>query len=204
MENNPATVAADFCFTLPLWAQQLTADAGGRKFLSDEEKMEWVLKLGRHNIEDGGGPFAAAIFDIDSGILLAPGVNRVMTCNCSVLHAEIAAIMLAQQHLSSYTLAPETGSGYELITSTEPCAMCLGAIPWAGIKRLVCGARDVDARSIGFDEGDKPEHWTEKLEQRGIAVKRDICRPAAAKLMQDYLSINGEIYNGAGSERHPP
>ncbi|MCA1796157.1 MAG: nucleoside deaminase [Geobacteraceae bacterium] len=200
MENNPLPMTADFCFTLPAWVQQLTADTGRRKFLGDEEKMEWVLELGRYNIEDGGGPFAAAVFSLDHGTLVAAGVNRVMASNCSVLHAEICAIMLAQQQLGSYTLAPEPGEespkGYELVTSTEPCAMCLGAIPWAGIKRLVCGARDADARAIGFDEGDKPERWTEKLEQRSIAVQCDVCRIEATALLKEYLNSNGKIYNG--------
>jgi tRNA(Arg) A34 adenosine deaminase TadA len=193
MESNAAT---RFCFTLPAWVQELEAEAEGRTFSHAEEKMAWVLELGRRNIQDGGGPFGAAIFDIDTGTLIAPGVNRVMACSCSVLHAEIIAIMLAQQRLGSYTLASETGSGYELVTSTEPCAMCLGAIPWAGIKRLVCGARDADARRIGFDEGDKPQHWANNLEQRGIEVQCDVYRPAAVDLMQDYLNISGKIYNG--------
>jgi tRNA(Arg) A34 adenosine deaminase TadA len=196
MNNNPTPLAAKFCFTLPPWAQQMAAEAKGRKFSCAEEKMAWVLKLGERNIQGGGGPFAAAIFDIDSGTLLAPGVNRVMACNCSVLHAEITAIMLAQQHIGCFTLAPETGSGYELVSSTEPCAMCLGAIPWAGLKRLVCGARDADARAIGFDEGDKPEQWVKNLEKRGIQVQRDVCRDEAAAMLKYYLSISGEIYNG--------
>lgn len=199
MRNNAPSMAAEFCFTLPPWAQHIATETDGRTFSSDEEKMEWVVKLGHRNIQDGGGPFAAAIFNMDTGTLLALGVNRVMPCNCSVLHAEICAIILAQQQLDRYTLAPEINGnpkgGYELISSTEPCAMCMGAIPWAGIKRLVCGAREEDARAVGFDEGDKPEHWIEKLEQRGIRVQRDSCRPAAVELLQDYLSINGEIYN---------
>ena len=41
----------------------------------------------------------------------------------------------------------------EMVASTQPCAMCLGATPWSGIRRLVCGARDEDAEEIGFDEG---------------------------------------------------
>jgi len=193
MESN---AAARFCFTLPPWAQELSAEAEGRKFSHVEEKMSWVLELGRRNIRDGGGPFGAAIFDMNSGTLIAPGVNRVMACGCSVLHAEIIAIMLAQQRLGSYTLTPETGPGYELVTSTEPCAMCLGAIPWAGIKRLVCGARDADARAVGFDEGDKPDLWVEKLERRGIEVQCDVCRNEAAALLKHYLLNGGNIYNG--------
>ena len=200
MGNNSPSIVTDFSFFLPPWAHQLAAEADGRTFSSDAEKMQWVLELGHRNIQDGGGPFAAAIFDMDSGILLAPGVNRVMACNCSVLHAEMYAIILAQQRLGSYTLAPEfnphNNTGYELVTSTEPCAMCLGALPWAGIKRLVCGARDADARSVGFDEGDKPEHWGRNLQQRGIWVQRDVCRNEAAALLKHYQLIGGNIYNG--------
>lgn len=200
MNNNATSMATDFCFTLPTWAHHLAVEAEERNFSCAEEKMGWVLEVGRRNIQDGGGPFAAAIFDIDTGILIAPGVNRVMACNCSVLHAEMCAIILAQQRLGSYTLAPESAarphSGYELVSSTEPCAMCLGAIPWAGIKRLVCGARDADARGVGFDEGDKPVNWVQNLQQRGIEVQCDVCRTDAVALLQDYLNNNGEIYNG--------
>ena len=39
------------------------------------------------------------------------------------------------------------GRAFELVTTTEPCAMCLGAIPWSGLSSVVCGARDQDAVS---------------------------------------------------------
>lgn len=184
------------CFSLPPWVEELENGVDTARFAADVDKMSWVLKLARHNIADGGGPFAAAIFALASGELVASGVNRVVALNCSVLHAEMLAIMLAQQRFGSYNLTPASGAGYELVTSTEPCAMCLGAIPWAGLQRLVCGARDQDARAAGFDEGDKPEHWVDKLAQRGISVTRDVCRTEAAALLLEYARNNGEIYNG--------
>ncbi|MDY0213288.1 MAG: nucleoside deaminase [Desulfuromonadaceae bacterium] len=190
------TDAGRVCFSLPPWLTEMELKIKASSLTTDTDKMNWVLKLAHRNIADGGGPFAAAIFALDTGKLVAPGVNRVVALNCSVLHAEMLAIMLAQQRLDNYSLNPESGPGYELVTSTEPCAMCLGAIPWAGLKRLVCGARDQDARAVGFDEGDKPEHWVNSLERRGIKVTRDICRTEAAKLLQEYSRTNGEIYNG--------
>ncbi|MDY0213506.1 MAG: nucleoside deaminase [Desulfuromonadaceae bacterium] len=199
MQNDIHSLAAaadKVCFGLPPWITALEHSAKASRFTADAAKMNWVLELARRNIADGGGPFAAAIFALDSGELIAPGVNRVVALNCSVLHAEMFAIMLAQQRLGNFSLNPESGSGYELVTSTEPCAMCLGAIPWAGLKRLVCGARDQDARAVGFDEGDKPEHWVSSLEQRGISITRDICRTEAAELLQEYARNSGEIYNG--------
>src|SRR5210317_2088333 len=128
-------------------------------YASNEERMELVVELSARNIKHNGGPFGAAVFERDTGKLISPGINLVMQTNCSVVHAEIVAIILSQQKLTTFDLGAEGYPAYELVTSTEPCAMCLGAIPWSGIKSIVCGARDEDARTIGFDEGEKPTQW---------------------------------------------
>ena len=74
--------------------------------------------------------------------------------------------------------------------------MCLGAITWSGISSLVCGARDEDARSIGFDEGDKPEDRFAKLKSRAISVTLDVLRDEAKAVLQQYIDEGGIIYNG--------
>ena len=163
-----------------------------------EERMDLVLEFATRNIKHDGGPFGAAVFESQSGKLVAPGINLVMQTNCSVVHAEIVAIILAQQKLETFDLGAEGLPAYELFTSTEPCAMCLGAIPWSGISSVVCGARDEDARSIGFDEGEKPEQWIEALEGRSIKVTRDILRDKAKTILQQYVDEGGIIYNGRG------
>jgi tRNA(Arg) A34 adenosine deaminase TadA len=119
----------------------------------------------------------------------------VVSSNASVLHAEIVAITLAQQYVSSYNLSRPKGVTYELVTSTEPCAMCFGAIHWSGIRRLVCGARDADARSIGFDEGPKIRNWGKKLEDKGIDIIQDVCRRDAIEILKTYQKKRGIIYN---------
>ncbi|MCD4689054.1 MAG: nucleoside deaminase [Desulfuromonadaceae bacterium] len=168
-----------------------------RVYASREERMGLVINLARQNIQRGtGGPFAAAVFDLDSGKLLAPGVNLVVDGHCSVAHAELVALMLAQQLAGSHDLGGSSHPPCELVTTTEPCAMCLGALPWAGIISLVCGARDEDARAIGFDEGDKPADWPATLQQRGIAVHRDVCALQARAVLQQYRDRGGPIYNG--------
>jgi tRNA(Arg) A34 adenosine deaminase TadA len=73
--------------------------------------------------------------------------------------------------------------------------MCLGAVTWSGIRRLVCGARGSDAEEIGFDEGEKPANWVDALERRGIAVLRDIRREQAAMVLKEYCAAGGVIYN---------
>jgi tRNA(Arg) A34 adenosine deaminase TadA len=161
-----------------------------------QDRMQFVIDLARRNIErQTGGPFGAAVFESPTGKLIAPGVNLVETSNCSLAHAEMVALALAQRKLNNFDLAQNPNTSYELVTSTEPCAMCLGAIPWSGVKQLVCGARDEDARAIGFDEGDKPTDWVASLESRGINVVRDLLRPQAQAVLQRYRQMNGLIYN---------
>jgi tRNA(Arg) A34 adenosine deaminase TadA len=78
--------------------------------------------------------------------------------------------------------------------------MCFGAIPWSGVPRLVCGARDEDARRIGFDEGPKLSGWQEALENRGIHVVRDVLRKEAVEVLDLYVRLGGPIYNAGKHE----
>ena len=74
--------------------------------------------------------------------------------------------------------------------------MCLGAIPWSGIRRLICGAPGRDACDIGFDEGVKVPDWTDTLESRGITVLQDVLRKEARDVLIKYKESGGLIYNG--------
>jgi tRNA(Arg) A34 adenosine deaminase TadA len=158
--------------------------------------MGLVVELARRNVdEDLGGPFGAGVFEREAGRLIGAGVNRVMDQNCCVLHAEVVAIMTAQRWRGSFTLAEEGRPACEIVCSCEPCAMCLGAIVWSGVSRVVCGAREADAAAIGFDEGPKPEMWGEELRGRGIEVVRDVGRQEARGVLQHYVDSGGPIYN---------
>ena len=180
--------------SLPAWVEELTEP--GAVYPTTEDRMRLVVELSRLNVHHGtGGPFGAAVFDRETGALLVPGVNLVTTANCSAAHAEMVAIMVAQQATGDFDLGGPGKPHYELVASTEPCAMCLGATPWSGVRGLVCGARGEDAEAIGFDEGAKPTEWVQSLEDRGISVTRDILRDGAAAVLGDYAASEGEIYN---------
>ncbi len=158
--------------------------------------MDLVTTLSKLNIEQGtGGPFGAGVFRTDTHGLVAPGVNLVLSSQSSLAHAEVVAIMMAQQTLGVHDLGANGLLPHELVTSCEPCAMCLGAICWSGVRHLVCGARGSDAEAIGFDEGPKPKNWASALEQRGISVTVDIGRPKATQVLQQYVDQGGEVYN---------
>lgn len=189
-----------FVLTLPKWIDDIVPSPK-QAYPTLEDRMQFVIALARSNVQHGtGGPFGAAIFDLERHTLLAPGVNLVVSANSSMLHAEVVAITIAQQVVQSYDLGKQGFPPYELITSTEPCAMCLGSIPWSGVRRLVCGARDEDARRVGFDEGPKPTDWVRELTSRGIAVIRDVCRQDAAAVLHDYAQGGGVIYNARQGE----
>ena len=179
---------------LPDW---IAAREQPRAITTSAERMQFVIQLAAQNVvERTGGPFAAAVFERDSGALVAVGVNLVTSLSVSILHAEVVAIVLAQRRVGSFTLSAPGLPVHELVTSCEPCAMCLGAVLWSGARRLVCGAAREDAESIGFDEGPVTEGSYSYLEQRGIEVMRGVERVAARQVLRDYAAANGVIYNG--------
>jgi tRNA(Arg) A34 adenosine deaminase TadA len=184
---------------LPDWIEDVLSDSA-HIYQTVEKQMRLIIKLAQLNIEyETGGPFGAGIFELKSGRLISVGVNLVESSDCSISHAEIIAIAVAQRVIGSYDLSGKKDAAYQLVTSTEPCAMCLGAIPWSGVRSVVCGARDEDAWSIGFDEGHKPSDWIKSLESHRVSVVRDVLREEARAVLLEYKKQGGLIYN-AGQE----
>lgn len=170
-----------------------------RPIVTDQDRMRFVIETAATNVERGtGGPFGAAVFERRSGRLVSIGVNVVESSHCSHAHAEMAALANAQHALRLFDLGATGLPEHELVTSCEPCAMCYGAIPWSGVRRVLCGARAGDAEAIGFDEGAKPKNWVAELNNRGISVVRDLCRKEAVAVLQRYKADGGVIY---GSRR---
>jgi tRNA(Arg) A34 adenosine deaminase TadA len=167
-----------------------------RPYRGDEEKVRLAVRLSRENVERGtGGPFGAAVLESATGRLVAVGTNSVVRLHNAVLHAEIVAVMLAQRRLGTYSLAAAGLPAHELVTSCDPCAMCLGAILWSGVKRVVCGAAREDATRLRFDEGPVFPQSYAYLEERGIAFARGVCRDEARLVMELYRRRSGVIYN---------
>lgn len=191
----PAKPFPTLTVALPDWIPQVLGEYAP-SFPDHEQRMQLVIRLAEENVRHGGGPFGAAVFECQSGVLLAPGVNTVVGSRWSGAHAEMVALAVAQQMLCTHDLGEKSPPDYELVTSCEPCSMCYGAIPWAGVRRVVCGAREVDAAAAGFDEGPKPADWVAGLTQRGIEVVRDVLREPAADVLRRYASSGGAIYNG--------
>ncbi|HWO87656.1 MAG TPA: nucleoside deaminase [Gemmatimonadales bacterium] len=185
----------DIRIELPAWAGRVVDWT--RRYGSDAERMRLAIALARANVEEGtGGPFGAAIFERDAGRLVGIGVNSVVRLSNSALHGEMVAFMDAQRRLGSWTLAAPGMPVHELVTSCEPCAMCLGAILWSGVKRVVCGAAREDATRLRFEEGPVFDASYRYLEERGITIVRGVLRDEAREVMELYRARNGPVYNG--------
>lgn len=181
--------------TLPSWLNAMLADEVEMR--DPERRMRWVIGLSRRNVEEKtGGPFAAAVFERESGRLLGAGVNRVEPLNLSPAHAEVVACAFAQKRAGTFDLNA-VNSGCELVTSSQPCLMCLGAVLWSGVTRLSYGAAAADVQGIlGFDEGPLPRDWQGELARRGITVAGEFLRAEAVEVLELYKKMAGTVYNG--------
>ncbi len=178
--------------TLPAWVHE--AVDGDAAYAGDEEKVGLAIALSRRNVDAGtGGPFGAVVFGPDHRII-SIGVNRVMPHACSLAHAENMAYMLAQQRLQTPRLNDRIGP-ITLATSSQPCCQCYGATVWAGIDRLLIGARAEDVMALTeFDEGPLPADWIGELNKRGIEVVRDLRRDDARAVLRHYGESGGDKY----------
>lgn len=111
----------------------------------DRHFLKQAVKEACEGIKEGGGPFGAVI--VRDGQIIAKAGNRVVLSHDPTAHAEVLAIREASGILDSHDL-----SGCVLYASCEPCPMCLGAIYWAGIRRVVFASGRADASSAGFND----------------------------------------------------
>jgi len=171
---------------------ELAKEATALTAADTDARMRAVISWSRQNVQRGEGPFAAGVFDLDTGECLGAGVNRVLSSGCSVAHAEIMAILMAQSHTGHIHLS--TDRRVVLTSSAQPCSQCMGAIPWAGIVCLEYGADREAVEAIGFDEGPYPDNWIAEYEQRGIQVHGPLMQEEAVGVIRDYAAQDGTIY----------
>jgi tRNA(Arg) A34 adenosine deaminase TadA len=168
-----------------------------RSYGSDEARMRLAIDVSRANVERGsGGPFGAAIFEAPSGRVVSIGMNSVVRYQNCTLHAEMVAFMMAQRRVGSFTLNAPQLPAHELFTSCEPCAMCLGATLWSGVRRVVYGATREDASLLKFEEGPVFPESYKYLEDRGLTIVRNVLREDARAVMDLYRAQGGKVYNG--------
>lgn len=115
---------------------------------SPERESGWMteaIQLATNSVDSGGGPFGALV--VRDGEIVATGTNLVTTNLDPTAHAEVTAIRAACLTLDTFQLA-----GCLLVTSCEPCPMCMASALWARLEGIVYAADRNDAAFAGFDD----------------------------------------------------
>jgi len=112
---------------------------------NDKVLLQRAVEIAADNIDEGCGPFGAVISR--EGEIISEATNRVVLSHDPTAHAEVLAIRKASEILKTHDL-----SDCVIYTSCEPCPMCLGAIYWAGIEKVVYASDRFEAASSGFSD----------------------------------------------------
>ena len=129
--------------------------------IEDRHFMQMAIELSVENVANGGGPFGAVI--VRNGEVVATGTNRVTANNDPTAHAEVSAIRAACSKERNFKL-----EGCTCYTSCEPCPMCLSALYWAGVSRIIYGNTKEDAKAINFDDSFIYDEIAKPYAQRAI------------------------------------
>jgi tRNA(Arg) A34 adenosine deaminase TadA len=113
--------------------------------VTDAEFLRLAIGAAREAIATGQSPFGSVI--VRGGTVVAIAHNTVWRDTDPTAHAEVNCIRAAARALGAIDLA-----GCTLYATCEPCPMCLAAIHWAKIGRVVFGAEIADAAAAGFSE----------------------------------------------------
>lgn len=143
--------------------------------------MQMAIDKAREGIGAGQTPFGACI--VRGGVPVACTHNRVWGTTDITAHAEIVAIREACRALGTIDL-----SGCEIYSTCEPCPMCFSACHWAGLSRIVYGARIADAQAGGFSELTLSNEQMKTLGGSPIAIEGGFMREPCAALFRDWLA----------------
>jgi len=116
---------------------------------TDLEHLRTAIEVAQKAREHGNHPFGAILVGENNEVLLQ-AENTVVTERDGTGHAETNLMRLATQHFPLEKLATCT-----LYTSTEPCAMCAGAIHWGNVRRIVYALGETELYEL---IGPSPDH----------------------------------------------
>ena len=120
--------------------------------MEDEKWMSFALEQAGKAEKEGEVPVGAILVKDD--LIIARAHNKPISTNDPTAHAEIHLLRAAGEELKNYRLP-----GTTLYVTLEPCAMCLGAIMHARIKRVVFGAHDPKTGVCGSSENFMEASW---------------------------------------------
>jgi tRNA(Arg) A34 adenosine deaminase TadA len=169
----------------------MTDPARGSGLGADERgHLEHAVSLAAAARLRGDHPFGAIVVAPDGTVV--EGLNSVVTRRDPTGHAETNVVRAAASVLAAEVLAAST-----LYTSTEPCAMCAGAIYWAGIPRMVYALgggdlRDIVAAQEGIPTLALPCREVFARGGRSVEVVGPVDLPSAAAVHSGFWTEEGD------------
>jgi tRNA(Arg) A34 adenosine deaminase TadA len=142
----------------------------------DEHFLRRAFDVARRAVTHGNHPFGAVLVDQHRNVLIE-AENGYMPAHDGTAHAERLIATQACTTLSLDVLRRAT-----LYSSAEPCAMCAGAIYWAGIGRLVYGLSEHRLRMV---TGNHPENPTLDLPCREVFKSGQRPTEVAGPMLED-------------------
>lgn len=142
----------------------------------DEHFLRLSFAVAHRSLTHGNHPFGCILVDADGKVLIE-AENGYMPDHDGTAHAERLAATQACR-----TLSPEVLAGSTLYSSAEPCAMCAGAIYWAGIGRVVYGLSEHRLRGV---TGNHPENPTLDLPCRDVFASGQRPTEVVGPLLED-------------------
>ncbi|MGJ5150221.1 nucleoside deaminase [Bradyrhizobium sp. HKCCYLR1023] len=142
----------------------------------DTHFLRHSFAIARRATSNGNHPFGAVLIAADGRVLIE-AENGYMPAHDATAHAER---LVATQ--ACVSLAPEIRAAATLYSSAEPCAMCAGAIYWAGIGRVVYGLGERRLRGL---TGNHPENPTLDLPCRDVFASGQRATEVVGPLLEE-------------------
>ena len=156
--------------------------------MRDADFLRAAIRAAREGIAAGQSPFGSVI--VRDGQVVAAAHNTVWHDTDPTAHAEVNNIRAAARALKTIDL-----TGCTLYSSCEPCPMCLSAIHWAKISRVVYGAEIADAAAAGFSELRVPARELARLGGSPLIVEGGLLRDECRALFAEFQSTSpGKTY----------
>lgn len=156
--------------------------------MTDAEFLRLAIGAAREGIAAGQSPFGSVI--VRGAEMVAAAHNTVWRDTDPTAHAEVNCIRAAARALGSIDL-----SGCTLYSTCEPCPMCLAAIHWAKIRRVVYGAEIANAAAVGFSELRVAARELARMGGSNLVVEGGLLAGECRALFEEFRQANaGKTY----------
>ena len=137
------------------------------------------MQIAIEESKKGDWPYGAAI--VKDGAIVVKGFNTATRDRDTTAHAEVNVIRAAIKAIPGLSLR-----GYTLYTSSEPCPMCMGAIIWAAVSRVVFGASIQQLIDVGQPQINTSSEALIKTAFINVELTGGVLAAEALKVVRDW------------------